>query len=191
MRHHAAVQLRLRLAIHPELTWLLFLRALDEREELETEEAKAVGAPFQPSLEFPYRWRDWAAPGGAKRKELQSGVLGATFAFVNGELLPKLHGLTERSGATPRQRVVGQIMEAVESVRIDTEKNFLDVLDAVHPDQRPSHRPDPRIPVVPGVRGAVAAHGGEEQRRRPVLHAPGSDPGHGEDRRAETRGNGL
>ena len=116
----------------PELTWLLFLRALDEREELETEEAKAVGAPFQPSLEFPYRWRDWAAPGGAKRKELQSGVLGATFAFVNDELLPKLHGLTERSGATPRQRVVGQIMEAVESVRIDTEKNFLDVLDAVH-----------------------------------------------------------
>ena len=116
----------------PELTWLLFLRALDEREELETEEAKAVGAPFQPSLEFPYRWRDWAAPGGAKREELQSGVLGATFAFVNGELLPTLHGLTGLSGATPRQRVVGQIMEAVESVRIDTEKNFLDVLDAVH-----------------------------------------------------------
>ena len=116
----------------PELTWLLFLRALDEREELETEEAKAVGAPFQPSMEFPYRWRDWAAPGGAKREELRSGALGATFAFVKDELLPKLHGLTERDGATPRQRVVGQIMDAVESVRIDTEKNFLDVLDAVH-----------------------------------------------------------
>ena len=116
----------------PELTWLLFLRALDERDELEAEKAAAVGAPFRPSLEFPYRWRDWAAPGGPKRKELQSGVLGGTFAFVNGELLPKLHSLTERNGVTPRQRVVGQIMEAVESVRIDTEKNFLDVLDAVH-----------------------------------------------------------
>ena len=116
----------------PELTWLLFLRALDEREELESEETKAVGSVFQPSLEFPYRWRDWAAPGGAKREELQSGVLGATFAFVNYDLLPTLHGLTGLSGATPRQRVVGQIMEAVESVRIDTEKNFLDVLDAVH-----------------------------------------------------------
>ena len=116
----------------PELTWLLFLRALDEREALEAEEAKAVGAAFRPSLEFPYRWQDWAAPGGAKRKELQSGALGGTFAFVDDELLPALHGLTEGRGPTPRQRVVGQIMEAVESVRIDTEKNFLDVLDAVH-----------------------------------------------------------
>ena len=116
----------------PELTWLLFLRALDERDESEAEKAAAVGQPFRPSLEFPYRWQDWAAPGGAKRKELQSGVLGATFAFVNDELLPKLHALTEWSGATPLQRVVGQIMESVESVRIDTEKNFLDVLDAVH-----------------------------------------------------------
>ena len=115
----------------PELTWLLFLRILDEREDLEARQAEAVGATFQPSLEFPYRWRDWAATTGPKRKELQSGALGATFAFVNHELLPNLHSLAENGGAAPRQRVVGQIMQAVESVRIDTEKNFLDVLDAV------------------------------------------------------------
>ena len=116
----------------PELTWLLFLRILDDREEVEAEEADAVGSTFQPSLEYPYRWRDWAAPDGAKRKELQSGALGAAFAFVNSDLLPTLHGLAARRGATPRQRVVGQIMEAVESVRIDTERNFLDVVDAIH-----------------------------------------------------------
>ena len=116
----------------PELTWLLFLRILDEREELEADEAEAVGATFQPSLESPYRWRDWAATGGAKREELQAGPLGGTFAFVNGDLLPMLHGLAERPGATTRQQVIGQIMVAAESVRIDTEKNFLDVLDAVN-----------------------------------------------------------
>ena len=115
----------------PELTWLLFLRVLDEREALEAEEAAAVGASFRPSLSFPHRWQDWAAPGGTKRVELQSGALGAVFAFVNEELLPALHALAERPGVTPRQRVVGQIMRAVESVRIDTERNFLDVLDAV------------------------------------------------------------
>ena len=116
----------------PELTWLLFLRILDEREELEAEEAEAVGAPFRPSLAAPYRWRDWAAPGGSKREELQTGPLGGTFEFVSGELLPALHGLAERTDTTPRQRVVARIMGAVEAVRIDTEKNFLDVLDAVH-----------------------------------------------------------
>jgi type I restriction enzyme M protein len=34
-----------------ELTWILFLRILDERET--REEAEAVGAEFQPSLEAP------------------------------------------------------------------------------------------------------------------------------------------
>ena len=116
----------------PELTWLLFLRVLDERDELEAEEAAAVGAPFQPSLEPPYRWRDWAAPGGAIRVELQSGALGETFAFVNEDLLPTLHELADRRGATPRQRVIGQIMQATDSVRIDSEKNFLDVVDGIH-----------------------------------------------------------
>ena len=115
----------------PELTWLLFLRLLDEREELEADEAEAVGATFQPSLESPYRWRDWAAPGGAKREELQAGTFGGLFEFVNGHLLPALHGLADRPDATPRQRVVARIMGAVEAVRIDTEKNFLDVLDAI------------------------------------------------------------
>ena len=116
----------------PELTWLLFLRMLDERDELEAEEAAAVGAPFQPSLKPPYRWRDWAAPGGPIRVELQSGALGETFAFVNEDLLPTLHELADRRGATPRQRVIGQIMQATDSVRIDSEKNFLDVVDGIH-----------------------------------------------------------
>lgn len=63
----------------PELTWILFLRILDERETREAEESEAVGAGFAPSLELPYRWQDWAAPGGPKRTELQNGALGAFF----------------------------------------------------------------------------------------------------------------
>ena len=54
----------------PELTWILFLRILDEREAREAEEAKAVGASFRPSIQKPYRWQDWAAPEGKKRIEL-------------------------------------------------------------------------------------------------------------------------
>src|SRR3990172_10566898 len=74
----------------PELTWILFLRILDERETREAEEAEAVGAEHAPSLEVPHRWQDWAAPGGPKRTELQSSALGAFFAFVNGDLIPHL-----------------------------------------------------------------------------------------------------
>src|SRR5881296_1981578 len=55
----------------PELTWILFLRILDERETHEAEAAEAVGSEVTQSLEAPYRWQDWAAPDGTKRKELQ------------------------------------------------------------------------------------------------------------------------
>ena len=116
----------------PELTWILFLRILDEREEQEAAEAEAVGASFTPSLEAPYRWQDWAAPGGPKRVELQMGAMNGFFAFVNGELLPHLRGLRDRPNSTPRQKVIAEIMAGVERVRIDTERNFLDVLDKVH-----------------------------------------------------------
>ena len=56
----------------PELTWILFLRILDEREAQEKEQAEAVGAEFTPSLQSPYRWQDWAAPDGAKRQQLRT-----------------------------------------------------------------------------------------------------------------------
>jgi type I restriction enzyme M protein len=115
----------------PELTWILFLRILDEREQEEAEGYEAVGVAFTPSLEAPYRWRDWAAPEGAKRTELSSGTLGDFFGFVHNRLIPYLKGLKERPGATPRQKVISEIMSGVERVRIDTERNFLDVLDKV------------------------------------------------------------
>jgi type I restriction enzyme M protein len=116
----------------PEITWLLFLRILDEREEWETEEAEALGISFKPSLEAPYRWRDWAAPEGDKRQELEDEALGAFFGFVNGELLPHLRGLSKLPNATARQKVIGEILSGVERTRVDTERNFRDVLDRVH-----------------------------------------------------------
>jgi type I restriction enzyme M protein len=125
----------------PELTWILFLRILDEQEEREQQEAEALGVDFRASLEAPYRWRDWAAPDGPKRKELQDGALGAFFGFVNGQrddkgrttgLLPYLKALKNRPDAGARQKVISEVISGVERVRLDTERNFLDVLDKVH-----------------------------------------------------------
>src|SRR5262249_33275154 len=46
----------------PELTWILFLRILDEQEKRDREAADAVGELFTPALCGPFRWQDWAAP---------------------------------------------------------------------------------------------------------------------------------
>lgn len=116
----------------PELTWMLFLRILDEQEADESEQAKAVGQEYHPSLEEPYRWRDWAAPDGKIRQKLQNGRFGDTFAFLSLELFPYLKGLKDVPNATPRQKIISQIMDGIQQTRIDTEHNFLDVIDLVH-----------------------------------------------------------
>lgn len=124
----------------PELTWMLFLRILDEREQKEAEQAKALGVGFTPSLDYPYRWRDWASPykelqgsrvQGLKRKELQEGTLGAFMSFVNGELIPYLRNLKNKPGATPKQKVISEVFSSTERTYIDTERNILDILDKI------------------------------------------------------------
>src|SRR5712664_4475897 len=60
----------------PMLTWIMFLKFLDDMEEIRLEEAKLAGKRFRPAIEPPYRWRDWAAkPDGITGPEL--------IAFVN------------------------------------------------------------------------------------------------------------
>ena len=115
----------------PELTWMLFLRILDEREQKEAEQAKALGVRFTPSLDYPYRWQDWASAEGKKRTELQMGTLGAFMSFVNGELIPYLRDLKNKTGATSRQKVISEVFSSTERTYIDTERNLLDILDKI------------------------------------------------------------
>jgi type I restriction enzyme M protein len=112
----------------PELTWMLFLRILDEQEAREVDEAEALGIRFKSSIPKPYRWRDWAAPESPLRQDKNASV----WKFVHEDLLPKLKGLEKQPGANARQKVISEIMSSVERSRIDSEKNFLDVLDKVH-----------------------------------------------------------
>jgi type I restriction enzyme M protein len=103
----------------PELTWLLFLRILDLREQREAEYAEIQGTTFIPSLASPFRWSDWANKNGVKRKELtvQSNKY---FDFVNKELIPYLKDLRDQPEATPRQCVISEILSGVDRTRIDT-----------------------------------------------------------------------
>ena len=113
----------------PEITWLLFLRFLDEREAQEVADARVLGTTFRESLAAPFRWRDWASPNGDKRRELQYGSAGDVFQFLETKLLPHLHDLGQAAAASARQRLISQIVSSVNKTRVDTERNFLTVLD--------------------------------------------------------------
>ena len=60
----------------PMLTWIMFLKFLDDLEQVRETEAALRSERFQPAIEPPYQWRDWAdRPGGITGDEL--------IAFIN------------------------------------------------------------------------------------------------------------
>jgi type I restriction enzyme M protein len=60
----------------PLLTWIMFLKFLDDMESLHEQEAELEGTRYRPLITPPYRWRDWAAA--------DTGITGPELlAFIN------------------------------------------------------------------------------------------------------------
>ena len=60
----------------PMLVWVMFLKFIDDMEQMSEQEAVLKGEKFRPAIAAPYRWRDWAAP--------EDGITGdALIAFIN------------------------------------------------------------------------------------------------------------
>lgn len=45
----------------PMLTWVMFLKFLDDVEQIREEKSILAGEKFKPMIKSPYRWRDWAS----------------------------------------------------------------------------------------------------------------------------------
>ncbi|MEO9029547.1 MAG: type I restriction-modification system subunit M N-terminal domain-containing protein, partial [Ktedonobacteraceae bacterium] len=70
----------------PQLTWLLFLKNLDDFEQVQE---ALLGAEYEPILAEPYRWRDWVVGESVARRRKGDELL----EFVNGQLIPHLQQL--------------------------------------------------------------------------------------------------
>ena len=115
----------------PLLTWAMFLKFLDDQERAREEEAELAGERFRPTVEAPFRWRDWAAnPQGITGDEL--------LAFVNQEKCVRPDG-TEGLGlfaymralsGDERRQVVATVFHGVEN-RMRSGYLLRDVLDKV------------------------------------------------------------
>jgi len=71
----------------PLLTWVMFLKFLDDLEMMHAEESELDGKPYQPIIEAPYRWRDWAAR--------EDGITGdELLAFIGQEVTIRADGST-------------------------------------------------------------------------------------------------
>jgi len=87
----------------PLLTWIMFLKFLDDLEQQREQEAELGRKKFRPAIEPPYRWRDWAAnPRGVTGDELLAFINQDETRLPNGKrgpgLFAYLRALTSANG---------------------------------------------------------------------------------------------
>jgi len=125
----------------PLLTWVMFLKFLDDMEQIEASRAKMRRAKYRSTIEPPYRWRDWAAQ--------ENGVTGhELIAFINQEeatrpdgtkgpgLFAYLSGL--HNGPTSRKRVIASVFSHLTN-RMQSGYLLRDVINSVNSIHFESH----------------------------------------------------
>jgi type I restriction enzyme M protein len=100
----------------PLLTWLMFLKFLDDHEQVRDTEAMLRKKKHRPAIEPPYRWRDWAAKedgitGDELRRFVNSEEVTRPDASKGAGLIAYLRGFMGSND--PRQRVIGEVFSGV------------------------------------------------------------------------------
>ncbi|MGA2242281.1 MAG: class I SAM-dependent DNA methyltransferase [Verrucomicrobiota bacterium] len=103
----------------PMLTWIMFLKFLDDLELQREGEAKLATKKFKPVIEPPYRWRDWAAKSdGITGDELLAFINNEETTLPNGKkgagLFRYLRTLTSSNG-DDRRDVVATVFKGVQN----------------------------------------------------------------------------
>jgi type I restriction enzyme M protein len=107
----------------PMLTWIMFLKFLDDMEMIREQEARLSGDKYRQAIEPPYRWQDWATR--------EDGITGdELLAFVNQDeavrpdgkrgagLLAYLRGLQSANGQD-RRDVIANVFRGVQNRMIN------------------------------------------------------------------------
>jgi type I restriction enzyme M protein len=103
----------------PLLTWIMFLKFLDDLEQQHQDEAKLAGKKFNAAIQPPYRWRDWAAnPQGITGDELLAFINQDETRLPDGKrgagLFAYLRGLSSANGDNSRD-VIATVFRGVDN----------------------------------------------------------------------------
>lgn len=100
----------------PQLTWIMFLKLLDDSEKLHEVEAELEGIAYKPTIQPPYRWRDWAANENFTGDRLKSFINNDEAILPDGTkglgLLTYLRNLKSKTGRD-RADVIAKVFKDV------------------------------------------------------------------------------
>lgn len=118
----------------PQLTWIMFLKLLDDSEKLHEVEANLEGISYKPTIQSPYRWRDWAANENFTGDRLKSFINNDEAILPDGTkgagLLAYLRNLKSKTGRD-RADVIAKVFKDVNN-RMTSGTLLWDVLNKVN-----------------------------------------------------------
>jgi type I restriction enzyme M protein len=122
----------------PMLTWVMFLKFLDDMELARETDAALKGERFRPAIEAPYRWRDWAAnPKGITGEDLIAWVNQAEAVGPDGRkglgLFAYLKSLQGKAGGD-RRDVIATVFKGTVNRMIDGYllRDVVNKIDSIH-----------------------------------------------------------
>jgi type I restriction enzyme M protein len=124
----------------PMLTWVMFLKFLDDVETIREETAVLENKPFRPMIETPYRWRDWAAADGLSGDDLRAFVNNDEAVRPDGKraagLLAYLRSLqsAEANGKRDPRDVIATVFKDVQNRMVSGYllRELLDKINEIH-----------------------------------------------------------
>lgn len=119
----------------PMLTWVMFLKFIDDLERMHEDESVMAGKKFYAAIEAPYRWRDWAAQhDGITGPDLISFISDKEALRPDGTkgagLFAYLRDLRGRNGGRDRRDVIATVFKGL-SNRMESGYLLRDVVNLV------------------------------------------------------------
>ncbi|EGJ09128.1 HsdM family class I SAM-dependent methyltransferase [Rubrivivax benzoatilyticus] len=123
----------------PLLTWVMFLKFLDDLEIVHEEEAELDGKRYEPIIEAPYRWRDWAArEDGISGDELLAFIGQEQTRRADGSagpgLFAYLRSLGSRGAKGSQREVIANVFKGVQNRMVSGYllRDILNKINGIH-----------------------------------------------------------
>ena len=121
----------------PMLTWIMFLKFLDDNENLQETQAILKNRKYKSAIAEPYRWRDWAKDKNLTGDDLLSFINNEKVKLADGKertgLLYYLRGLQSETG-TERKDVIATVFKGVTNRMINGYllRDVVNKIDEIH-----------------------------------------------------------
>lgn len=121
----------------PMLTWIMFLKFLDDNEQMQELNAQLEGKKYRPAIEAPYRWRDWAKNTNLTGDDLLNFISNEKVILSDGEermgLFYYLRSLQSETG-TERKDVIATSFKGTNNRMINGYllRDVINKIDGIH-----------------------------------------------------------